>query len=107
MPGTVINRWQGRIVLDQRFDVGGQTFDALVEPAPVASQSLDHVHHARRQDVGARSEDLRKPGSQEAQPLAHGNAALQQKGADLIDYASDRLGFAKYDASVVFFTLPA
>jgi hypothetical protein len=31
-------------VLDRRFDVGGQTFDALVEPAPVASQSLDHVH---------------------------------------------------------------
>jgi hypothetical protein len=44
------------------------------------------VHHARRQDVGARSEDLRKPSSQEAQPLAHGNAALQQKGPDLIDW---------------------
>ena len=75
-------------MLDQRFDVGGQTFDALVEPAPVAGQVLDHVHHARRQHVGARSEDLRKAGSQEAQPLAHRNAALQQKGTDLIDDAS-------------------
>ena len=29
------------------------------------------------------AKDLRKPGSQEAQPLTHGNAALQQKGANL------------------------
>ena len=32
-----------------------------VEPASVASWSLDYVHHARREDVGARSADLRKP----------------------------------------------
>jgi hypothetical protein len=39
--------------LGQKGNWTGQkaSFDALVEPAPVASESLDHVHHARRQDV--------------------------------------------------------
>jgi hypothetical protein len=49
---------------------------------------FNDFHRAGRQDVGARSEDLRKLGPQKAQTLAHSDAALQQEGADLIDNAS-------------------
>ena len=52
---------------------------------PVACQFLDHPHHAWRQGLGARGEDARQLGAQEAQPLPHRNASLQQEGADLTD----------------------
>jgi hypothetical protein len=45
------------------------------------------MHHARREDIGARGEDLRELGPQETQALADCNAALQQEGADLVDDA--------------------
>jgi len=58
-----------------------QGLDVLVQPVPVAGQLLDDVHHARRQDIGGRGQDARQLGAQEALPLPHGNAALQQEGA--------------------------
>src|SRR5712692_3027009 len=61
--------------------------DALIEPAPVAGQVLDHTHHAWRQDIGWRGQNARQLSAQEPQPLPHGNTALQQEGADLIDDA--------------------
>ena len=73
--------------MGQRCDLARQALDALVQPMPVAGQILNHPHHAGRQNVGARGEDARQLGPQEAQPLPHGNAALQQKGTDLVDDA--------------------
>ena len=54
---------------------------------PVSRQVLDDAHHARRQDVNAGGEDGGQFLAQEAQPFAHRNPALQQKGANLIDDA--------------------
>src|SRR5947209_2075910 len=69
------------------FDLARQALDALIEPAPVTSQVLDDVHHAWRQDIGGRGQYARQLGAQEALPLPHGNATLQQEGADLVDDA--------------------
>src|SRR6266498_1438713 len=70
------------------FDLARQGLDALIEPAPVASQVLDDVHHAWRQDIGGRGQDARQLSTQEALPLPDGDAALQQESADLVDDAS-------------------
>jgi len=51
----------------------------------VPGEILDHVHHSRRQDIGAVGEDVRERVAQEAQALAYGYAALQQEGPDLVD----------------------
>src|SRR5262245_6750156 len=64
-----------------------QGLDALIELAPVARQVLDDVQHARRQDIRWSGQDLRQCHAQGEPPLAHGDAALQQEGADLIDDA--------------------
>src|SRR6266567_1897698 len=69
------------------LDLARQALDALIEPAPVASQFLDRPHHARREDIGARTEDLGELSPQETQALADCNAALQEEGADLVDDA--------------------
>ena len=45
------------------------------------------MHHAQRQDLGARSENSRKLGPQETQSLADGNAAFQEESANLVDDA--------------------
>jgi len=37
-----------RVFLHQARDLGGQVFDVVVKPAPVARQILDNAHHARR-----------------------------------------------------------
>jgi len=50
-------------------------------------QVLDHPHHAWRQDIGGRGQDVRQSGTQKALPLPHGNPALQQEGTNLIDDA--------------------
>src|ERR1700726_870210 len=42
-----------RVPTGQRSDLAGQDFDALIEPVPIVSQSLDEVQHAWRQDVCA------------------------------------------------------
>ncbi len=52
------------ILTGQRFDLGGQALDALVKPVPIASEFLDRPQHARREDIGARGEDLRELGPQ-------------------------------------------
>jgi hypothetical protein len=39
------------------------------------------VHHSRRQDIGAVSEDVRERVAQEAQALAHGDAARRYGAA--------------------------
>src|SRR6266480_511486 len=56
------------------LDLARQAIDALIEPAPVASQVLDDAHHAWRQDIGGRGQDARQLSTQEALPLPHGNA---------------------------------
>ena len=56
--------------------------DALVEPAPIRCQILDHVHHPNREDIGAFGEDLGELNPEETQTLADGNAALQQELVD-------------------------
>src|SRR6516165_5681743 len=66
------------------LDLARQTLDALIEPAPVAGQVLEHPHHARRQDIAGHGENAWQLSAQEAQALPHGNAALQQEGADLM-----------------------
>src|SRR4029077_16195546 len=58
-----------------------------VESAPVAGQLFDNAQHARRQDIWWRGQDARQLGAQEPLSLPHRNAALQQKGADLLDNA--------------------
>ena len=70
------------------FDLARQGLDALIEPAPVARQILDDVHHVWRQRIGGRGQNARQLSTQEALPLPDGNATFQQEGADLIDDAS-------------------
>src|SRR6476659_4241438 len=76
-----------RVPTGQRSDLAGQDFDALIEPVPIVSQSLAEVQHAWRQDVCAFGKYAGQFDAQEAQHLAHRNAALQQEGANLIDDA--------------------
>jgi hypothetical protein len=45
MPGTVIRRSHAGS-FSTKLAIGGQAFDALVKPAPVALQALDDAHHA-------------------------------------------------------------
>jgi hypothetical protein len=88
IPGTLISRSQPGSRRAKGLDLARQAFDALVEPAPVASQVLDGMHHAWRQGIGGRGQNARQLGAQEALPLPHGDAALQQESPDLIDDAS-------------------
>src|SRR5882762_5870595 len=69
------------------FDLFRQTLDAPVEPAPVSCQIFNDAHHAWRQGVRGRSENVRQLGTQEAQSLPNSNASFQQKGGDLVDDA--------------------
>jgi len=87
MPGTLINRAQPLVLPGQRFDFAGQTLDALIQSVPVSHQVLYDAQNARREHIGARRQDARQLGPQETQPLPYRDAALQQKGADLIDDA--------------------
>src|SRR5262245_30613274 len=61
--------------------------DALVEAPPVPGEFFDDSQHARRQNVYSRRQDDRQLGAQKADALAHGDAALQHEGTDLIDDA--------------------
>src|ERR1700683_5571585 len=60
--------------------------DAFVEMAPVRTEVLDHVDHAGRQLVRL-GENNWHLGAQRPKSLAHRDAALEQKGADLVDHA--------------------
>ena len=87
MPGTLISRSQSASWRATASISPDRTLDPLVEPAPVTGQVLDEPHHAGRQNIGWRGKDARQLGAQEALPLPHRNATLQQEGADLIDDA--------------------
>ena len=76
-----------RIGSGNRADLGRQRLDALVEPASVANQILDHVQHARRQNDCAYRKDDRQLGAHEPNALAHFDAALLHEDADLVDDA--------------------
>jgi hypothetical protein len=52
------------------FDLFRQTLDALVEPAPVSCQIFNDAHHAWRQGVRGRSENVRQLGTQRSAILA-------------------------------------
>ena len=77
----------GRILTSQGGDLGRYALDPLVKPMPVGGELLDDAHHARRQHISALGKDDRQCRAQEAHPLAHRNAALQQEGTNLIDDA--------------------
>ena len=87
MPGTLISRSQPASWYATASISLDKLLDALIEPAPVASQVLDQAHHAWRQHVGGCGKDAWQLGTQETLSLPHRNAALQQEGADLIDDA--------------------
>src|SRR6266568_6410221 len=55
-----------RILMGERCDLGRKALNALVQPAPVASQVLDYPCHAWRQGLGARGKEVRQLGTQEA-----------------------------------------
>ena len=73
------------VVASQSLDLAGHLIDARVKVMQVPGETLDHVHHSRRQDIDAVSEDVRERVAQEAQALADGDAALEQEGPDLVD----------------------
>src|SRR5262245_6296860 len=60
MPGTVISRSQPRLVLSQRLNLSRDVLDPPVEVMPVVGEVLDRADHARRQNVGARGEQVAK-----------------------------------------------
>ena len=85
-PGTLIRRWQASSRGHESLDLASHRIDALIEMMPVLHQAFDHVHHARREDIGALGENVRQRLPQRTQPLAHRNPALEQEGADLVDH---------------------
>src|SRR5262249_54038604 len=89
-PASITRGWStaGPSQMGERFNLAGEALDARIQTAPVSCQILDHARHARREDIGACRQDARQFESQETQSLPHCNAALEQKGADLIDDAS-------------------
>ena len=76
----------GFIRRDERLDLVGDSIDALIQVMPVLHQAFDQVHHARREHIGAVGQDVRQRLPQRSQALSHRNAALEQKGADLVDH---------------------
>ena len=62
-----------------------QLLDARIEPAPVPGEVLDEAQDTRRQGIGARAEDRRQLGAQDAETLADSDTAFEQKGTNLID----------------------
>jgi hypothetical protein len=67
-------------------DLLSDGLDPLIQMMPVLHQALDQAHHARREDIGALGEDVRECLPQGSKPLSHRDPALEQKGADLVDY---------------------
>ena len=72
-PATITERGQIHTRIGQQTEFAGEVFD--------------DAQHARRQNVCARSQDDRQLGAQEADALAHDDAAFQHEGTDLIDDA--------------------
>jgi hypothetical protein len=46
------------VIASQGLDLAGHLVDALVEMMPVSREILDHVHHSRRQGIGAIGQDV-------------------------------------------------
>src|SRR5271156_4671537 len=84
IPGTLISRSQPASWRATASISRDKPLDTLVEPAPVAGQTLDNPHHSWRQDIWRCGQDARQLGTQKPQTLPHRNAALQQEGPDLI-----------------------
>jgi len=55
--------------------------------APVLDEFADEVDHTWRQRLGFCAQDFRQCFSQRHEALPHGDAALEQKAANLIGYA--------------------
>jgi hypothetical protein len=53
--------------------------------APIRAQVFEHMDHALRQLIGLGKHNGHL-GTQSPRPLTYRNAALEQKGADLVDY---------------------
>jgi hypothetical protein len=87
-PGHAHQSLAAGIPAGDRLDLARQALDALIKAAPVASEVLDDMHHACRQDIGRRGEDTWQLGAQEPLALPYRNATFQQEGADLVDDAS-------------------
>jgi hypothetical protein len=68
------------------FDLVRQTFDPLIEPAPVAGQIFGNADVRGDRTSGGMAR-MRGSSARKTYSLTHGNAALEQEGADLIDYA--------------------
>jgi hypothetical protein len=86
IPGTLINRsHDGSLQASAPISLDRLRYAHRADANPQAA--LDEVQHAWRQDVSAFGENAGQFGAQEAQPLAHRNAALEQEGAYLVDDA--------------------
>jgi hypothetical protein len=68
-------------------DLVRELINTLIQPPPVDGEAFDDASHLWRQDVGWCGQDFGKFRAQETLPLPNGNAALQEKGPDLIDDA--------------------
>jgi len=87
MPGTLTSRSHPTSCRAMTVISSDKRIDTLIKPAPVFGQTFNDAHDARRQHVRRRGENARQLGTQEPQALPHGDAALEEKGSDLIDDA--------------------
>lgn len=62
------------IIASQGLDLASDFSDALIEVIQVPGEPSDHVHHSRRQEIGAIGKHVGERVAQEAQALAHGYA---------------------------------
>src|SRR5205823_3238387 len=60
--------------------------NALVQPAPVLDQVGDEANHPWRKHASVRAQDFRQRLAQGHRALTHGDAALDEEAADLIDH---------------------
>jgi hypothetical protein len=72
-------------VLSQCFDLAGYGIYPFIEAVPVLSQILEDANHPGRQDTRPLRKNVGQCMAQPMDALAHGNAVLQEKAADLID----------------------
>ena len=86
MPGTVISRSQPESSSARTLiSADSPSIRSSSRRQSPAGEVLDNVHHARGQHLGRRGQEARQLSTQEALSLPHGDAALQQEGADLVD----------------------
>ena len=71
-----------RILLSQVRDLIGNLLDAIVEATPIRGQGLDNPDHARQEQADMPGENIGKRLTQTLDAFGHGNAAVEQEGAD-------------------------